>query len=41
MAYVTAEHSKVGSSVEIDIRGKREAAEVVSLPFYKRAKHGS
>ncbi|MEI8019937.1 MAG: glycine cleavage system aminomethyltransferase GcvT [Schlesneria sp.] len=41
MAYVTAEHSKVGSSVEIDIRGKREAAEVVSLPFYKRAKHGT
>jgi aminomethyltransferase len=41
MAYVTAEHAKVGSSVEIDIRGKREAAEVVALPFYKRAKHGS
>ncbi len=41
MAYVTAEHSKIGSSVEIDIRGKRESAEVVALPFYKRAKHGT
>ena len=41
MAYVSAEHSKIGSSVEIDIRGKREAAEVVALPFYKRAKHGA
>ena len=41
MAYVTAEQSKVGTSVEIDIRGKREAAEVVALPFYKRAKLGS
>ena len=41
MAYLTSEHSKVGTSVEVDIRGKRESAEVVALPFYKRAKHGS
>ena len=38
MAYVTKEQSNPGTPVEIDIRGKREAAEVVSLPFYKRVK---
>jgi aminomethyltransferase len=37
MAYVPAGHASPGTSVEIDIRGKREAAEVVALPFYKRA----
>jgi aminomethyltransferase len=36
MAYVTAPHAGMGTPVEIDIRGKREPAEVVSLPFYKR-----
>ena len=38
MAYVPAAWSQWGSSLEVDIRGKREAATVVSLPFYKRAK---
>jgi aminomethyltransferase len=36
MAYVDAAQSSAGTSVEIDIRGKREAATVVPLPFYKR-----
>ena len=36
MAYVSAEHSTTGALVEVDIRGKREAATVVPLPFYKR-----
>lgn len=36
MGYVPASHASVGSPVEVDIRGKREAAEVVALPFYKR-----
>ena len=36
MAYVSVEHSSVGTSVEVDIRGKRESAAVVPLPFYKR-----
>ncbi len=36
MAYVAADHATVGSTVEVDIRGKREAATVVPLPFYKR-----
>ena len=38
MAYVPAAWSQWGSSLEVDIRGKREAATVVSLPFYNRAK---
>jgi len=38
MGYVDASISETGSEVEIDIRGKRHAARVVNLPFYKRAK---
>jgi len=36
MAYVDVAHSSTGTSVEADIRGKREVATVVPLPFYKR-----
>lgn len=36
MAYVGAAHAATGTKVEVDIRGKREPAEVVTLPFYKR-----
>ena len=36
MAYLDASHAALGTAVEIDIRGKREPAEVVGLPFYKR-----
>jgi aminomethyltransferase len=35
MAYVKADFSEVGKSLEVEIRGKRFAAEVVELPFYK------
>lgn len=38
MAYVASSCSAPGTEVEIDIRGKREPATVVPLPFYKRAK---
>jgi len=38
MAYVTPESATLGTTVEIDIRGKREAATIVSLPFYHRTK---
>lgn len=38
MAYLAKSHATEGTSVEVDIRGKRESAEVVSLPFYKRPK---
>lgn len=38
MAYLSEAHSKIGTPVSVDIRGKREAAQVVPLPFYKREK---
>ncbi|MDA1250801.1 MAG: glycine cleavage system aminomethyltransferase GcvT [Planctomycetota bacterium] len=37
MAYVENDFAKIGTPLEVDIRGKREAATVVALPFYKRA----
>lgn len=36
MAYVSREHAATGSELTIDIRGSREPARVVELPFYKR-----
>lgn len=38
MAYLAESHSTLGTEVQVDIRGKREPAKVVKLPFYKRAK---
>jgi aminomethyltransferase len=38
MAYVATPLASVGTALEVDIRGQsREAAEVVALPFYRRA----
>jgi aminomethyltransferase len=37
MAYVSAAESAAGTNLTIDIRGQRERATVVKLPFYKRA----
>ncbi|MEZ6135136.1 MAG: glycine cleavage system aminomethyltransferase GcvT [Pirellulaceae bacterium] len=36
MAYVASEVATIGSSIDVDIRGTRAAAELVNLPFYKR-----
>jgi len=36
MAYINADEA--GQQVEIDVRGRRVAAEIVALPFYKRAR---
>jgi aminomethyltransferase len=36
MAYIAAAHAAIGTAVEVDIRGKREPANVVQVPFYKR-----
>jgi aminomethyltransferase len=36
MAYIESGMAKLGQAVEVDIRGKREPATIVSLPFYKR-----
>jgi aminomethyltransferase len=38
MAYVASASSAVGTALTVDIRGTQCAAEVVALPFYKRAK---
>lgn len=38
LAYVPTEHSAIGSSLGIEIRGVSVAAEIVKTPFYKRAK---
>lgn len=39
MAYVEHQVAEIGQSIEIDIRGKRAAARVVKLPFYRRPKN--
>jgi aminomethyltransferase len=38
MGYVPPDYARPGTLLEVDIRGKRAAATVVSLPFYKRQK---
>ena len=38
MGYVEASCAVVGKPIYIDIRGKRTAAQIVALPFYKRQK---
>jgi aminomethyltransferase len=38
MGYVPVEFAKVGQNIEVDVRGKMVGAQIVSLPFYKRAK---
>jgi aminomethyltransferase len=38
MGYVEAARATPGKSVQIDIRGRRTAARIVALPFYKRSK---
>lgn len=36
LTYLPAERAAVGTRIEIDVRGRRVAAEVVPTPFYKR-----
>ncbi len=38
MGYVETSHAVVGRPVQIDIRGRRTAAQIVALPFYQRKK---
>ena len=38
MGYVVAAHATAGERVDIDVRGRRVAAQIVALPFYKRAR---
>ncbi len=41
MAYVPVEFANAGQPIEIDVRGRLVGAQIVPLPFYKRAKHSS
>lgn len=36
LAYINLPHNVPGTEIEIDVRGRRLSAEVVSVPFYKR-----
>jgi aminomethyltransferase len=38
MAYVPCSHSAVGTKLSVNLRGTMVPAEIVALPFYKRAK---
>ena len=38
MALVDKAYSEIGTAVEVDVRGRKVAAEIIELPFYKRAK---
>jgi aminomethyltransferase len=38
MGYVPVEFADAGQQIEIDVRGKMVGAQIVPLPFYKRAK---
>jgi aminomethyltransferase len=38
MGYVPTEFANSGQAIEIDVRGKMVGAQIVPLPFYKRAK---
>jgi len=38
MAYVPVGFANTGQAIEIDVRGRRVGAQIVPLPFYKRAK---
>ena len=35
MGYVTTDHAAPGTSVQIELRGRSVAAEVVAMPFVK------
>lgn len=37
LTYLPVGHTAVGTRIEVDVRGRRVAAEVVPTPFYKRA----
>jgi aminomethyltransferase len=37
MAYINKGAAAIGQAVEVDIRGKREAATITALPFYRRS----
>ena len=38
MAYLPSDRTAPGTPFEVDVRGRRVRAEVVPMPFYKRAR---
>jgi aminomethyltransferase len=38
MAYVPAEHAAPGREIHVDVRGRKVAAQIVPVPFYKRGR---
>lgn len=38
MAIIDVEYTEIGTAVEVDVRGRRVAAEVIKLPFYKKGR---
>ena len=38
-AFVPRSYSKLGTKLQVEVRGKREAAVVVKPPFYKNGSH--
>lgn len=36
LAYVAPEFASVGTSLEVDVRGRRDTATIIQLPFYRR-----
>src|SRR5262249_39183570 len=41
VAYVALAERKAGQELTVDVRGHREPARIVKLPFYKRARRAS
>jgi aminomethyltransferase len=41
MAMLDAKHAEVGTKLEVEVRGRRVAVEIVPLPFYTRPKKAS
>ena len=39
MGYVSIEHAKIGTQIDLDIRGKRVSGRIVETPFYKTYSH--
>ena len=38
LAYVPVEHANVGREIHVDVRGRKVAARIVPVPFYKRSR---
>jgi aminomethyltransferase len=41
LAYVPKQLASIGTELEVEIRGRLEAARVVKRPFYRRSRHGT